>query len=221
MAERSRGDGRRHVSVVYSRRPLGGWGVVADTRFMNALVGSLLGALALIGFGRPRWWLSLGPVVAAIGLAGYRLATARLSRGAISEDVIALAGIVLLAATMEVSLLAGALIRAAVERARGNRASAQVAARAARGIAMVGLAFVGVTLVVARTPRGVFALLGVAAFGVVLARVWRARLRGGRVRTLRARPATRQLASPADRRRARIRRGAARPAPRRRVGSSG
>jgi hypothetical protein len=150
---------------------------------MNALVGSLLAALLGAGFARPRWWLSLGPVAVAVGLTGYRLATVPASGGR-SEDAIALAGIVLLAAAMEAALVAGALARAGADRARQRRAAATAALRAAREIAVVGLAFMATVVVMARATSGMFALLSVMAVAVVLARMWRARLRGDRVRTL-------------------------------------
>jgi hypothetical protein len=157
---------------------------------MNALVGSLLAALCLAGFARPRWWLSLGPVAAAIVLTGYRLATAR-AAGGTSEDAIALVGVVLLGVAMEAALATGALVRAGVDWAARRPAPARDAVRAARGIALIGLAFVAAIVVAARATHGVFALLSVAAVGVVLARVWRARLQGGRIRTSggRSRPA--------------------------------
>jgi hypothetical protein len=188
---------------------------------MNALVGSLLAGLLLAAFARPRWWLALAPAAVAIGLTGYRLAV---SRGVSSEDAIALVGVVLLAAAMEAALMAGALARAALDRAQGR--PARTAARAAGGIALVGVAFLATIVVVAQAPRELFALLSVAAVGVVVARALRARLRGGRVKTPR-RPMTAPRASatetrtitPIDRRRARIRRTAPRPSPRRRVSS--
>jgi uncharacterized membrane protein YfcA len=133
---------------------------------------------------------------------------------------------VLLAAAMEAALLAGALVRALMERVQGRPDSARAAARAAGGIALVGLAFMVTIVIVARVPRGVFALLSLAAVGVVLARAWRARLRAGAAeapRRPRSAPRTsaavHRPSSPLDRRRARIRRTAARPAPRRRVSS--
>jgi hypothetical protein len=192
---------------------------------MNALVGSLLVALAVASFARPRWWLSFGPVVLAIALTGYRLAT---SRGASSEEAIALVGIVLLAAAMEAALLVGALVRAGIDRLQGRSDSAQAAARAGRGIALVGLGFIGTVWLVARAPSEVFAALASAAVAVVVARAWRARSRGGRVRTKpsikaprapRAHATAHPTSNPIDRRRARIRRGSARPSTRRRVNS--
>jgi hypothetical protein len=195
---------------------------------MNALVGSLLAALVVASVARPRWWLSFGPVVVAIALTGYRLAT---SRGASSEEAIALVGIVLLAAAMEAALLAGALLRAVVERLQGRPESARAAARAGRGIALVGLGFLGTIWLVARAPSGVFVVLALGAAGVVLARAWRARLRGAALKARRTRPAPRRVQTdrrrasattrptiiPTDRRRARLRRGPARPSARRRV----
>jgi polyferredoxin len=190
---------------------------------MNALVGSLLAVLVLGSFVRPRWWLSVGPVAVAIALTGYRLAA---SRGASTEEAVALVGIVLLAAAMEAALLVGALARAGSDRVRGRLAGAAAAARAARGVALVGFAFLGTTWVVGRASSGVLALLGVAAVVIVLTRAWRARRQRRRPSTRRstqARPrasaTARQTISPLERRRARMRRGAARPSPRRRVSS--
>ncbi len=191
---------------------------------MNALVGLLLAALLLSAFARPRWWLALGPAVGAVGLTAYRLAVPRSAPG---EEAIALVGIVLLAVALEGGLLVGTLARAGFERARDRPASARTAVHAARGIVLVGLAFLGTAGVVAIGSSLVFAALSVIAVGVVLGRMWRARTRGVRIRPAvaavrspaRAAGRTRPAASRAERRRARLRRGPARPSPRRRVSS--
>jgi len=169
----------------------------------------VLAALLVAGFAWPRWRLSGGPIAVTIALTGYRLTV---SRGS-TEDAIALVGVLLLALAMQAALVLGALTRAAVERARQRPERARAAARAAAEIALAGVVFLGTLAAMARGSSAVFALMAVAAVGVVLARMWRTRL-GGAPRFVRSAsgtpmaPARRSTTTAAAaRRRPRTRRG--------------
>lgn len=144
---------------------------------MSPVLAWLLAASLVVGFARPRWWLALAPVTLAIGLNVYRLTAVRTNAGG-SQDAIAFLGIVLLALAMEGALIAGVLARAGMEQAHQRPATARAALRTARGVALVAVAFAVSVIVMAQASNGTLLLLGLAAVAVVLARAWRARLRG-------------------------------------------
>jgi NhaP-type Na+/H+ or K+/H+ antiporter len=110
-----------------------------------------------------------------------------------TDEAIELVGVVLLALAMQAALVVGALVRAGAERVRKRPEAARVAARVAGATALVGIAFVGTLVAMARGSSGVFALMALGAVGVVVARMWRARVGGvPRTRT----PASRRPVRP-------------------------
>lgn len=123
---------------------------------------------------RPRWWLSLGPIMLAIGLTAYTVLAGDWESTPSGDNNGAITFLAIAAVTvlMELALFAGALLRAAYEKRRPDTGRVNPAVRAGAGSAFVGLLFV---LAVATLLDERETVLGVLSVAVIGAGVWFAR----------------------------------------------